>query len=203
MARRLPLHRLFLAVPVLLVIAAAASHWWLPLVGTFLVKDDGPAKADLGVVLGGDYWGYRIQKAAELVRQGYIPQALISGPPGFYGFHEDELAIAFMVKKGYPAAYFIPFPHEAMSTRAEAECVLPELRRRNVHRVLIITSDFHSRRADRTFRYVGGKLGYQPDIRMVTAGNQLFRIDQWWKAREGEKAVFFEWAKTLAFGVGL
>ena len=203
MGRPFPLLRFFLALLLVTVAAAAASPWWLPRIGTVLVEDDGPAKADIGVVLGGDYWGYRIEKAAQLIQQRYIPQALISGPPGFYGLHESDLAIAFIVNKGYPRDGFIPFAHDALSTEAEADVVLRELRRRNVHSYLLITSDFHSRRAARTFRYVGRKLGYTPAVRAVPAGDRLFRLDRWWKDREGQKAVFFEWTKTFAFAAGL
>jgi len=201
--RRFSLLRFFLVLATLAVVFVAASRWWLPLVGSALMVDDAPAKADLGVVLGGDYWGYRIQRAAQLVQQGYVPQVLISGPPGFYGVHECDLAIPFIVRKGYPASGFIPFPHDALSTQAEAAVVLAELRRRNVHSVLIVTSDFHTGRAKRTFLYEGRKIGYLPQIRMIAAGNPLFRIDHWWREREGQKAIFFEWTKTAAFAVGL
>jgi len=201
--RRFPFLRFTFAIIVLALAAAATSHWWLPAVGTVLVENDGPAKADIGVVLGGDYWGRRIDKAGQLIRQGYIPQALVSGPPGFYGYHESDVAIAFAVRQGYPAAGFIPLPHEAFSTEAEAGVVLQELRRRNIHSFLLITSDYHSRRAARTFRYIGRKMNYLPAMRMVTAPDSLFRIDRWWQTREGKKTVFFEWTKTLAFAVGL
>jgi uncharacterized SAM-binding protein YcdF (DUF218 family) len=201
--RRFSIVRFLLWLGAFILVAAVASPWWLPRVGTALMEDDGPAKADIGVVLGGDYWGYRIEKAAQLIQQGYISQALISGPPGFYGVHECDLAIPFIVNKGYPAAGFIAFRHNELSTQTEADAVLPELRRRNIRSFLLITSDFHSGRAARTFRLVGRKIGYLPAMRVVTTGDPLFRIDRWWKEREGQKAVFFEWTKTLAFAVGL
>ena len=50
-----------------LVLAAAAilsRSLWLPALGYALVHDDGPAKADIAVVLAGDYEGHRIEKAA-------------------------------------------------------------------------------------------------------------------------------------------
>ncbi len=45
-------------------------------------------------------------------------------------------------------------------------------------------------------------MGYLPAMRVVPAGAPMFQIDRWWKTREGQKAVFFEWAKTLAFALG-
>lgn len=187
----------------LIIIGIVSYHWWLPELAEVLVENDGPAKADIGVVLAGDYWGDRIEMAARLIQQGYIPQALISGPPGFYGYHECDLAIPFIVKKGYPASDFIAFPHDAHSTEEEARVVLAELRRRNVHSYLLITSDYHTRRAARTFRYIGRSMGYQPSIRAVAAPDRLFRLDRWWQGREGRKTIFLEWTKTLAFTAGI
>jgi uncharacterized SAM-binding protein YcdF (DUF218 family) len=201
--RRFFLLRFVLALMLLALAAAFASAWWLPAVGTLLVENDGPAKSDIGVVLGGDYRGDRIEKAAQLIQAGHIPQALISGPPGFYGLHESDMAIPFIVREGYPAAGFVAVPHDALSTQAEARVMLAELRRRNVRSFLLITSDYHSRRAGRTYRFVGRSMGYLPAMRVVTASDRFFRIDRWWQTREGRKTIFFEWTKTLAFAVGL
>ena len=198
-----PLVRASLALLIPSFALALTSSWWLPALGSALIENDGPARADIGVVLGGDYYGDRIKEAAQLIRQGYIPLALISGPGGFYGLHECDLAIPFIVRQGYPAAGFLAAPHNAHSTQEEARILLPELRRRNVRSFLLITSDYHSRRAGRTFRFVGRRLGYLPEMRVVTAPDQLFRLNRWWKDREGQKTVFFEWTKTLAFAVGL
>ena len=138
-----------------LVLAAAAilsRSLWLPLLGYALIHDDGPAKADIAVVLAGDTVGHRIEKAAELIRQGYVPAALISGPPGFYGLHECDFEIAYAVRQGFPAQWFIPLPNSALSTREEAQVVLAELRRRNVRSFHLISSDFHTARARRIYQ---------------------------------------------------
>jgi uncharacterized SAM-binding protein YcdF (DUF218 family) len=195
--------RFLLPLILLALVAALISVWWLPALGTVLEENDGPAKADVGVVLGGDYWGDRLVKAARLVQAGYIPLVLVSGPPGFYGLHESDFAIPFIVRQGYPASWFAAVPHDALSTREEACVILPELRRRHVRSFLLITSDYHSRRAGRTFRFVGRSLGYLPAMRVVDSSDRFFRIDRWWQTREGQKTVFFEWTKTLAFAVGL
>ncbi len=203
-SRRIPRLRLLASALILLLLAALLAYrWWLPDVGKALVENDGPAKADIGVVLAGDYWGDRIEKAAELIRQGYIPRALVSGPPGFYGYYECDLAIPFIVHQGYPADGFIALRHNALSTEDEARVVLAELRRRQVGSYLLITSDYHTRRAARTFRYIAREMGYQPAMRAVASTDRFFRVAQWWRTREGRKTVFFEWSKTLAFTLGI
>jgi uncharacterized SAM-binding protein YcdF (DUF218 family) len=189
-----------------LVLAAAAilgRSLWLPLLGYALVHDDGPAKADIAVVLAGDSWGHRIEKAAELIRQGYVPAALISGPPGFYGLHESDYAIAYAVRLGFPASWFIPLPHSALSTRDEASVVLAELRRRHIHSFLLVTSDFHTARARRIFLAAERCMGGGPAMRTVAAPDEHFRPDSWWRNRESQKTAFFEWTKTFANALGM
>jgi uncharacterized SAM-binding protein YcdF (DUF218 family) len=189
-----------------LVLAAAAilsRSLWLPVLGYALVHDDGPAKADIAVVLAGDTVGHRIEKAAELIREGYVPAALISGPPGFYGGHESDYAIAYAVRQGFPAQWFIALPHSALSTREEARVVLAELRRRNVRSFLLVTSDFHTARARRIYLAAGRAMGGGPAMRTVAVPGEFFRPDSWWRNREGQKTVFFEWSKTFATALGI
>ena len=94
---------------------------WLPLVGRALIHDEGPAKADIAVVLAGDHSGNRILKAAELVAQGYVPAVLVSGPPVCTASTRAMLAIRFAVAAGLSApSGSSPLPHSALSTREEA-----------------------------------------------------------------------------------
>jgi uncharacterized SAM-binding protein YcdF (DUF218 family) len=193
-----------LAACLLLAAAAILSHsLWLPLLGYGLIHDDGPAKADIAVVLAGDQVGHRIEKAAELIRQGYVPAALISGAPGFYGLHECEFEIAYAIRLGFPPQWFIALPHSALNTRDEALVVLAELRRRNVRSFLLVTSDYHTARARRIFLAAGRAMAGVPAMRMVAAPDEFFRPDSWWRNREGQKTVFFEWSKTVATALGI
>jgi uncharacterized SAM-binding protein YcdF (DUF218 family) len=187
----------------LLVLLFFTRNWWLAGLGYALVHDDGPAKADIAVVLAGDSYGHRIIKAGELVRDGYVPAALISGPAGAYGLHESDLAIPFAVRHGFPAEYFIAIPNQSLSTRDEATAVLGELRRRNVKSFLLVTSDYHTARARRLYLLAERQSGGGPQMRTVAAPDEFFRPASWWRSRQGEKVAFMEWSKTLATVVGL
>ena len=116
---------------VLLAVVATGPFLWLPAIGAALVRDEGPAKADIAVVLAGDWYGKRILAAADLVRQGYAPAVLVSGPP-YYDVHECDIAIQFAVRKGNPAEWFLPLPNAALSTREGSRIVLEELTRRQL-----------------------------------------------------------------------
>ena len=195
--------RVVFAVLLIVAIAVVSREWWLRAIGGALIHDDGPAKADFAVVLAGDYWGNRIVKGGELVRLGYVPVALVSGPSGFYGQYECEPAIAYAVRQGSKPEWFLPFPDSARSTQEEAWAILPELHRRNTHRMLLVTSDYHTRRALRIFRRTESAMGGRMEIRAVAAPDEEFHPDSWWRSRQGQKVAFTEWTKTLAEAVGL
>ena len=167
--------------------------------GSYLVNAGAPEKADLALVLGGDFDGNRILTAAQLVRRGFAPRVLVSGPGRFYGKHECDLAIPFAVKAGYPESYFLHFENEARSTKEEAGAVVARLRQLGTHKILLITSNYHTRRAGRIFRAAG------PDLQfvVVAAPDRSFTADGWWHSRDGQKVAFMEWVKTVTERFGI
>lgn len=189
-------------LPAAVLLAAAAALFGSTLLGAmgaFLVRAEAPRKAGIAVVLAGDSTGGRILKAAELVRAGYVPQALVSGPLGHYGHYECDLAIPFAIQRGYPEAYFAHFENKALSTAEEAQMVVAELRRRGVSDALIVTSDYHTRRAGRAYRNLAPDLHFT----IVAAADDDFSADGWWRSREGRKTWLIEALKTVASWLGL
>lgn len=173
---------------------------WLGALGRFLVLAEAPRKADAILVLAGDWNGLRILRGAELARQGYAPQVFVSGPKHHYGLFEYELAIPFAVRHGYPASMFVPLPLiGANSTREEAAAILPDLRRRGIRSLLVVTSDYHTRRATRVYRELAADL----DAHVVAARDANFSPGAWWKGRNGRKVFLLEWTKTITsiFGI--
>jgi uncharacterized SAM-binding protein YcdF (DUF218 family) len=181
----------------LLVIAAILLYaFYVPILtalGSFLVLDEPPVKADAVVVLGGDDFGMRTVKGAQLVQAGYAPYVLLSGPP-IISTHESELMLAFAIKQGYPPSLFQQYQHEAASTREEETVLAPELQRRGVHRILLVTSNYHTRRATYLFHRIAPWL----TVQTVAAPDAYFTPDTWWKTRRGRKTFVLEWMKTVA-----
>jgi len=196
------LRRVLVLAVILLAILTLTGWLWLPAIAGVLVHDEGPGKADMAVVLAGDQWGYRITKAAELVKQGFVPAVLVSGPE-YYALHESDAAIDFAVKRGYPAQWFIAAPNSSLSTRDEARALLAEMQRRNVRSFLLVTSDYHTARSARIYRAAERALGGGPEMRVVAAPDKYFSRAGWWKSRQGLKTVFLEWCKTVATVAGM
>ncbi|HWQ52209.1 MAG TPA: YdcF family protein [Bryobacteraceae bacterium] len=196
---RNPLSKLLLAGVVLCAVIVATHTLWLRALGNALVQVDEPVHADAAVVLAGDGYGYRVLRAAELVRQGYTSKAVVSGPYGMYGLYECDLAIDFAVKKGYSRDSFIRAPHDALSTFDEADVLARQLRKMGVHRYILVTSNYHTARAGRIFRSRTPEM----DVRVVAAPDKYFDPDHWWTDREGRKRFLVEFQKTLASFVGM
>jgi len=182
---------------VLIVVALHAQI--LGALGAYLVKAVPPQKADAALVLAGDGWGYRMLTAAQLARDGFVPKVLVSGPDGAYGLHECDLAIPFAVKHGYPESYFVHMENSARSTVTEAQAVLPVIRQMGIQRLIVVTSNFHTRRAGAIYR----KLAPDLTILIVAAPDENFTTNGWWHKREGEKTFLVEWEKTVANWLGL
>ena len=186
------LSSLLVAAAVLSVALAISWKAVLSDLGDYLVTSPSPQPADLILVLGGDFWGPRVVRAAELGAQGYAPLVLISGPP-YRDRPEGEFAIDFLAARGYPRRLFQSFGHHARSTIEEAIVLRPELNRRGVKRVLMVTSAYHSRRAAIVFWL------FCPGIKFITipAPDEHYHPDDWWQDPSSRKLFFSEWRKIL------
>jgi uncharacterized SAM-binding protein YcdF (DUF218 family) len=125
--------------------------------------DSGDVHADAIVLLGGDRDG-RPERAAELFKQGAAPLILASG------FGDCQANVQVLEKNDVPANV-ITRESDSLSTFENAEFSVPLLRQMGAHRVIIVTSWYHSRRALTCFEHCAPDLqfysrpsyfGYQP-----------------------------------------
>ena len=163
----------------------------------YLVEDDGPKRADAIVVLGGDEFGTRIVKGAQLQQAGYAPYVLVSGPPYLLG-SESDMEIEFARRQGYPVAVFRSMPNTSDSTRSEAKLIGVYLRNHNVRHIILVTSSYHTHRAARLMRQANPFL----EVTVVAAPDPVFKPEDWWKTRRGQKRFTLEWLKTIATSLG-
>ena len=86
----------------------------------------------------------------------------------------------------------------ATSTREEAKAFKREFEAANVRRIILVTSNYHTRRAATLMRQ------YAPEIRIiaVAAPDPAFTPGGWWKSRDGQKMFLYEWMKTVATALG-
>ena len=84
------------------------------------------------------------------------------------------------------------------STREETQYVGKYLKEQGIHRILLVTSNFHTRRAGWLMRK------QNPWLRVVVvATDSSFTPSTWWKSREGRKVLLLEWMKMVATWLGI
>ena len=76
----------------------------------------------------------------------------------------------------------------------EETILAPELQRRGIHRILLVTSNYHSRRATYLFHRIAPWL----IVQTVDAPDPYFTPGTWWETRRGRKTFVLEWLKTVA-----
>ena len=187
---------------ILFAVGRVFSTQFLSAAGGWLIEDDGPRKADAIVVLGGDAYGDRTLKGAELVQAGYAPLVLVSGPSRLIGYESSD-EVQFAEQHGYPAQLLreVHLPADAESTRSEARFLGKYLRDQGIKSIVLVTSNYHSRRAAAIFRSENPTLAVTVATSVDPAG--YFTPATWWKTRAGQKIFLYEWLKTISVKLGV
>jgi len=176
-----------LAIVVLVAGALAATQ-----AARYLVVNNAE-KSDAIVVLAGET-GMRPERALELLRQGMAPRIVQDAEAGAEVFNEPLTDIAQKYVNSLPEANRITIcAIEGRSTVGETSDVARCLQPFGVHRVLIVTSDYHSRRALSIFEHQLPQ--YQWSI--AAAHNPAAFGEEWWTHREWAKTTFDEWEKLI------
>lgn len=186
--------RKWVVAAALMAVIWASRGWWLRGIGDFLVKSEEPQRADIVVVLAGDGYGHRLMKAVELVRRGYAPLVILDGPQVAYGHNEGEMAAGWAMKQGVPREILAPLPMRSRSTVAEVQALNVELERRGVKKALIVTSNFHTRRARAVFNHFGPR---SIQYIVIASPDEDFDPADWWQSRDAKKTVLTEYAKLV------
>lgn len=170
-------------------------HPVLRLAGGFWVVNDAPVTSDAIVILGDDnYDGDRAARAAELFKAGWAPRIVASGRYLRPYASIAELEEHDLIGRGVPASAIVRLAHRAENTREEAGVISQLLSSRGWKRVLLVTSNYHTRRSlyicERTFP--PGTF-----LRAVPARDSEYDPDNWWRTRQGVKIFAHEFFGML------
>ncbi len=160
--------------------------------GKMLVVD-APRPSDVIVVLAGET-DHRPAHALQLLDEGYARRVLIDVPGSaqIYGFTEVKLAEKWAHDLPEAASVGI-CPIEGLSTRDESHDVEKCLTQETGTRILIVTSDFHTRRSLSIFRReLPGKT-----FAVAAARDETQFGARWWSHRQWAKTCLDEWLRLL------
>jgi hypothetical protein len=181
--------RILVSVAVVAGVAGLAAN-----AGRFLVLD-APVRSDVILVLAGET-EHRPERALELLDQGYGRRLVIDVPADAKtcGFTEVELARRYV--QGLTQAASVEIcPIAGLSTRDESHDAEPCLAGMGVgpKTILIVTSDFHTRRALSIFRHEIHGASFST----AAARDETQFGTRWWAHRQWAKTCVDEWLRLV------
>jgi len=181
------LRRLFVAAILVILAIVLVRH-----AGSFLVVNH-PEHADVIVVLGGGNNDLRYWNGVRLMQEGYAPRLILDvfDKGETFGNRDLDLARDF-VNRTTPGKSTV-CPLDDNSTYEEARYLGGCLREMDVKTVLVVTSNYHTRRA---LSILQKRL---PQYRFSTyaAPDPYFFGERWWRTREWAKTTYGEWQRYL------
>lgn len=160
--------------------------------GAFLVINK-PERADLIVVLAGET-DRRPARGLELLQRDYAPRLMLDVPASAKIFDEQTIDIAQKYVDGLPQHDRITIcPIFGLSTKAETQDVSRCLAQKPAARILLVTSDYHTRRALSTFKHE--LRGH--DFFVAAAEDPKQFGERWWSHRQWAKMNLDEWMKLI------
>ena len=162
-----------------------ARHPLLRFAGESLVVEDPLEKSDAIIILSDDnFYADRATRAAEIFRQGLAPVVVASGVRLRPYAGIAELMSHDLFDRGVPKDRIITFPQDADNTREEAEALKKFLQTKKWKSVIVVTSNYHTRRA----RYICRKVfGNSITVRMAAARDADYDPAQWYEQQRSVK----------------
>jgi uncharacterized SAM-binding protein YcdF (DUF218 family) len=162
-----------------------------------LVVDDALAPSDIVVALRGsqEEVGTRVDEAVRLVGKRYAPLLLVDVTTApVYGVPEAQLFENYVKQKGVAPDQLRRCENDADSTAEEAMAIRACLLRLGVKEVIIVTSEYHTRRARSILQHTFSGLGIV--VRFHPVYNLYYWDSHWWRKRRWAKTFFMETVKT-------
>jgi hypothetical protein len=177
-----------IAVALLLCLAVLAAAK----AGGFLVLED-PRPSDVILVLAGET-DKRPERALQLLAQGYGRRIVMDVPAEtkIYDFTQMQLAQQYVEHLPQPALVTV-CPIVGLSTKDESKDAEKCLEHAGARTVLLVTSDFHTRRALSVFqREIRGH-----DYSVAGSHDAEQFGERWWTHRQWAKTFVNEWTRLL------
>lgn len=175
-----------------LLILLLALAWLIGNSAKFLVIDD-PQHADAMLVLAGET-DRRPARALELLNQQYAPRIVLDVPADEIVYESSLLQLAQNWVNAQPQSKAISIcPIHGLSTKAEAAEAAQCLHKEGDRSVLIVTSDYHTRRALSEFQKQAP--GFTFHVAAAYDPTQ-FGV-RWWQHRQWAKMNVDEWLRLV------
>ncbi len=180
------------AVVFVVAVLYLARHPIFRLVGESWVVEDTLERSDAILVLSDDnFYADRATRASQVYRQGLGPIVVASGRRLRPYAGIAELVEHDLIERGVPKDKILRVAHDADNTREEAKTLVQVAKQKKWRSVIVVTSNFHTRRARYIFSHI-----FPEDIRIriTGAGDGDFDPERWWEKRISIKKLVREMA---------
>ena len=167
--------------------------------GRFLVESDKLEKADAIAVFSGDS-GARTERAVELLKEGYADYLILSGGKVYDDVTMAELMKNHAIKLGVDENKIL-IDDEASTTNENAEFTKDIIEENNFKSVIVVTSDYHSRRSKLAMEksledtLIGGQ---SVEVSVTPAKEEKFTT-KWWTRGNSVLIVISEYLKLIGY----
>ena len=197
--------RRFLIVAALLIVCAPLFAW--AAARLLIVRAEVQSPDAIIVLSGSSTYLERASWAAKLYREGRAPLVVLTNDGVISGWdnREDrnplfyELSMRRMQQEGVPPTQIEVAPGQAGGTYDESLLVREYAVEHRLHRLLIVTSGYHSRRALWSIRRACEGSGIEVGIDSAPTGWQTPSPWLWWSKRKGWKLVAGEYVKMIYY----
>jgi uncharacterized SAM-binding protein YcdF (DUF218 family) len=173
-------------------------------IADYLIVDDRLQPADVIFLLNGDA-DTRPFRAVELYEQGLAPVVAIARaentPVVDLGLvpNDTDISLGVMKKLGIPAdkILVLPVPGGVTSTFDEASALRQYVETNQVHKIILVTSAFHTRRSKWIFERALAGLSFT--LEMAAVPYARFDQTNWWKNEAGLITLNNEYIKLVYY----
>ena len=182
------LRRIFVAIFVAAMAVILFRH-----AGSFLVVKDAPEHADVIVVLAGGHRDVRYWNGVRLMREGFSQKLLLDVFAKNNTFGHSDIDLAQDLLNHTTPGQSTVCPIDQDSTYDEAMYLERCLQAMGARSVLLVTTDYHSRRALSILRKRLPQYHFSND----NAHEAFFFGERWWTNREWAKTTIEEWERFI------
>jgi uncharacterized SAM-binding protein YcdF (DUF218 family) len=187
------MNRKKIIIVAVIVLVFLMAPFFLRSMGKYLVYSTKIEKADIAIVLSGGS-GNRVRGGVELYKKKIVPKLLMTGGPMFHTSYSVYMA-EYAEYLGVPRKNII-LEENSCSTKDNAKYSLQICEKLNIKKVIIVTSDFHTRRSYRIYNKYFKPAGIKVMVKPVPTA---IDFDNWWKYHEMADKVLIEWGKTVFY----
>jgi uncharacterized SAM-binding protein YcdF (DUF218 family) len=176
-----------LALAAFFLVLYLARHPLMRFAGETWVVDEPAPHADAILVLGDDnFYADRATHAGDLFRHGAAPLIVASGRRLRPNAGIVELMEHDLTERGVPTDKIVPCVHDADNTHEEASALARLAVAQHWKNVIIVTSNYHARRA----RYIFSRVfPTGVAISVASAKDGDFDPENWWESRKSIKLL--------------